>query len=127
MGRHFALSWLATCLPLATATNLYATHYDGSVYSLSLQRSDDTYSLSIASSLKTCGSMPSWLTFDSASRILYCSDESGDASTNGSLTTLAADEDGTLTEIATAAAPGGGVNSIFYSGDDGNQYLAIAH
>ncbi|OJI86840.1 hypothetical protein ASPTUDRAFT_27834 [Aspergillus tubingensis CBS 134.48] len=127
MSRQFALSWLATCLSLATATNLYATHYDGSVYSLSLQDSDGTYSLSIASSLKTCGSMPSWLTFDSASRILYCSDESGDASTNGSLTTLAADQDGTLTEIATAAAPGGGVNSIFYSGDDGTQYLAIAH
>ncbi|GKZ18517.1 hypothetical protein AbraIFM66951_003398 [Aspergillus brasiliensis] len=128
MGRHFILSWLATCLSLVTATNLYATHYDGSVYSLSLQRSDnDTYSLSIASSLKTCGSMPSWLTFDSASRTLYCSDESGDASTNGSLTTLSADQDGTLTEIATAAAPGGGVHSVFYSGDDGTQYLAIAH
>ncbi|RAL02493.1 lactonase family protein [Aspergillus ibericus CBS 121593] len=121
------LAWLSW-LSLATATNLYATHYDGNVYTLSLDRGDnDTYSLSLASSLKTCGSMPSWLTFDLDSRILYCSDETGDASVNGSLTTLSADQDGTLTEIATAVAPGGGVNNVIYIDDDGAQYLAIAH
>ncbi|PWY94995.1 putative isomerase YbhE [Aspergillus sclerotioniger CBS 115572] len=117
------LSWLS----LATATNLYATHYNGNVYTLSLDCSNDTYSLSLASSLETCGSMPSWLTFDSESRILYCSDETGDASANGSLTALTANQDGTLTETATVVAPGGGVNSVIYSGDDGDQYLAIAH
>ncbi|PYH97272.1 6-phosphogluconolactonase [Aspergillus ellipticus CBS 707.79] len=118
------LSWLS----LATAANLYATHYTGTVSSLSLERNNnDTYSLYLASSLKTCGSMPSWLTFDSASRTLYCSDETGDASVNGSVTSLAAGQNGTLTEITTATAPGGGVDSVIYNGDNGTKYLAIAH
>ncbi|PLB55723.1 putative isomerase YbhE [Aspergillus steynii IBT 23096] len=116
------------CCSLASAANLYATHYSGSVYTLSLEGGDDGYSLSVASDLKTCGPMPSWITLDPESKLLYCSDENGDASSNGSLTSLAIGEDGSLTEAAkTDAAPGGGVNSIIYTGEDGSKYLAIAH
>ncbi|PWY69760.1 6-phosphogluconolactonase [Aspergillus heteromorphus CBS 117.55] len=124
---HSVLACLAW-LSLATATNLYATHYSGTVSTLSLDRDNNgSYLLSLASSLETCGSMPSWLTFDSTSRILYCSDETGDASIDGSVTSLAAGQDGTLTDITTATAPGGGVDSVIYNGDDGARYLAIAH
>ncbi|KAK1143500.1 hypothetical protein N8T08_006306 [Aspergillus melleus] len=116
------------CCSLASAANLYATHYSGSVYTLSLEGGDDGYSLSVASELKTCGDMPSWITLDPESKLLYCSDETGDASSNGSLTALSIGEDGSLTEGAkTGAAPGGGVNSVIYTGDDGSKYLAIAH
>lgn len=123
-----SLRYLPLLCSLASAANLYATHYSGSVYTLSLEDGDDGYSLSVASELKTCGPMPSWITLDPESKLLYCSDETGDASSNGSLTSLSIGEDGSLTEAAkTDAAPGGGVNSIIYTGDDGSKYLAIAH
>ncbi|KKK26524.1 hypothetical protein ARAM_006133 [Aspergillus rambellii] len=124
---------LSQSLPSAAASiaTLYATHYStGSVYSLSLDRATNgSYSLSIASSLKTCGPYPSWVTFDAATRTLYCSDENGGRSTNGSLTALAAPQgDGMLAELArTDAAPGGGVNSVIYEDGRGGKYLAIAH
>ncbi|RAH67122.1 3-carboxy-cis,cis-mucoante lactonizing enzyme [Aspergillus aculeatinus CBS 121060] len=113
---------------LASATNLYATHYSGTVYSLSLTHSSNGSDLAISSEIQGCGPMPSWLTLDPATRIIYCNDETGDASTNGSLNALSASTDGTLKLIAsTDAAPGGGVNSVIYTGEHGAQYLAIAH
>ncbi|KKK26043.1 hypothetical protein AOCH_006897, partial [Aspergillus ochraceoroseus] len=130
---YLLLLGLSQSLPSAAASiaTLYATHYStGSVYSLSLDRATNgSYSLSIASSLKTCGPYPSWVTFDAATRTLYCSDENGGRSTNGSLTALAAPQgDGMLAELArTDAAPGGGVNSVIYEDGRGGKYLAIAH
>ncbi|KAA8644197.1 hypothetical protein EYZ11_004684 [Aspergillus tanneri] len=119
-----SLRYLPLLCSLASAAHLYATHYSGSVYTLSL----DGHSLSIASSVDGCGPMPSWLTLDPESNLVYCSDESGDASSNGSLHSLAIGEDGSLSEVAkTGAAPGGGVYSVVYSGDNGAKYLAIAH
>ncbi|RAL13284.1 putative isomerase YbhE [Aspergillus homomorphus CBS 101889] len=119
---------LSLSASLASATNLYATHYSGTVYSLSLTQSQNESTLAISSQIDGCGPMPSWLTLDSAARILYCSDETGDASTNGSLSALSASSDGKLSVIAsTDAAPGGGVNSVIYTGEHGAQYLAIAH
>jgi hypothetical protein len=127
------LALLSVGLASATATKLYATHYSTkSVYTLSLDRaSDGSYALTQASSLETCGTYPSWVTFDSATRTLYCSDEYGwkneNESVNGSLTALAAAADGLLSEIAvTGTAPGSGVHNVIYEGEDG-QYLAVAH
>ncbi|KAL3485185.1 Lactonase, 7-bladed beta-propeller-domain-containing protein [Aspergillus germanicus] len=127
------LALLSFGLASATATKLYATHYSTkSVYTLSLDRtSDGSYALTQASSLETCGTYPSWVTFDSATRTLYCSDEYGwkneNESVNGSLTALAANGDGLLSEIAvTGTAPGSGVHNVVYEGEDG-QYLAVAH
>ncbi|KAL2855994.1 Lactonase, 7-bladed beta-propeller-domain-containing protein [Aspergillus pseudoustus] len=121
---------LASAVP---ATKLYATHYSTkTVYTLSLDRtSNGSYALTEASSLETCGTYPSWITFDSATRTIYCSDEYGwknaNESVNGSLTALAAAEDGTLSEIAvTGSAPGSGVHNVIYDGEDG-QFLAVAH
>lgn len=108
-------------ISLAAATNLYATHYDGNIYSLSLSGS----SLSITSSLKTCGD-PSWLTFDSSTRTLYCSDHAGDATVNGSLSSYAVDSNGRLTELAKVADVGAAVHSAIYTGE-GAKYLAVAH
>ncbi|KAL2819690.1 Lactonase, 7-bladed beta-propeller-domain-containing protein [Aspergillus granulosus] len=120
-------------LASATATRLYATHYSTkSVYTLSLDRaSDGSYALTEASSLETCGTYPSWITLDSATRTIYCSDEYGwtnaGGRANGSLTALAADEEGILSEIAvTGTAPGSGVHNVIYDGEDG-QFLAVAH
>jgi 6-phosphogluconolactonase (cycloisomerase 2 family) len=135
LGKMFTspLALLSFGLASATATKLYATHYSTkSVYTLSLDRaSDGSYALTQASSLETCGTYPSWITFDPATRTLYCSDEYGwkneYESANGSLTALAADENGLLSEIAvTGTAPGSGVHNVIYEGE-GGQYLAVAH
>lgn len=73
--------------------------------------------------------MPSWLTLDTNTRTVYCSDESGtaDASTHGSLTALHVKPDGTLREDAVAKTVGGGVNSVIYESDAGKKFIAIAH
>ena len=117
-----APSLLLLSLPLALAkpSTLFATHYNGHVYTLALNENK----LSLASTANTCGSMPSWLTLDAASRTLYCTDETA---SKGSETTLSIDNDGKLTEIAVAKDVGGGVNSVFYNGDSHKRFLAVAH
>ncbi|KAJ6190815.1 hypothetical protein N7519_000836 [Penicillium mononematosum] len=118
---------LALFISLAAAANLYATHYDGNIYTLSLD-SGNGNSLSITSSLKTCGDAPSWLTFDSSTRTLYCSDHSGNGTINGSLSSYSVDQDGRLTELAKTVDVGSAVHSTIYGGKHGREkYLAIAH
>ena len=109
----------------APASRLWATHYNGNVYSLTLSGAN----LSITDTQKTCGAMPSWLTFDAQSRTLYCSDESGtvDASTHGSLTAYHAAADGKLKQIAKTNTVGGGVYSTIFEAGKSDKYLAIAH
>lgn len=118
---------LLTVLTTATATpaHLWASHYNGTVYTLTLKDND----LSITQTLDTCGDMPSWLTFDPKTRTVYCSDETGsaDPSDPGSLTALHAAPNGKLDEIAVTDAVGGGVNSVIYEADQGKKFLAIAH
>ncbi|RDW78568.1 lactonase family protein [Aspergillus mulundensis] len=122
---------LATADP--TTSTLYATHYNtSSIYTLSLTRFNGSYSLTETASLKTCGTYPSWITLDSSTKTLYCSDEDGyrnaDESVNGSLTALSVGEDGSLSEKAvTGNAPGSGVHNVVYEDEEGEKYLAIAH
>lgn len=73
--------------------------------------------------------MPSWLTFDSQSRVLYCSDESGteDPTTHGSLTAYRPTPEGGLDVLARTETIGGGVNSVIYENAAGAKFLAIAH
>lgn len=110
----------------ANESRLWATHYNGNVYTLTLSGSN----LSIADTQKTCGAMPSWLTFDSESKILYCSDENGtsDPSTHGSLTAYHVDgPGGKLAQIAKTNTVGGGVNSVIFEAGKKDKYIAIAH
>ncbi|KAJ5823986.1 hypothetical protein N7447_006326 [Penicillium robsamsonii] len=121
--------YLSFFISLAAATNLYATlyatHYDGNIYTLSL---DSGNSLSIASSVKTCGDAPSWLTFDSSTRTLYCSDHAGNATVNGSLSSYSVNQHGRLTELAKTVDVGSAVHSTMYGGKHGYEtYLAVAH
>ncbi|KAJ5762171.1 uncharacterized protein N7511_005553 [Penicillium nucicola] len=114
---------------LAKPSTLWATHYNGNVYTLTLKDND----LQITQTLKTCGKMPSWLTLDAHSRTVYCSDEDGttDASTHGSLTALRVGVNGSLSEIAKTDTVGGGVASVIYGsdgpGEKSGKYIAIAH
>ncbi|CAI7637383.1 unnamed protein product [Penicillium glandicola] len=121
------LSALGTTSAALTSkpAHLWATHYNGNVYTLTLKNND----LSISQTLNTCGDMPSWLTLDAHTRTVYCSDESGtaDRSTYGTLTALHASPNGTLYEGAVAKTVGGGVNSVIYEAGAGRKFLAIAH
>ncbi|RDH27539.1 Lactonase, 7-bladed beta-propeller-domain-containing protein [Aspergillus welwitschiae] len=122
--------WSYLLLPLssiATASLLYVTHYSGTVFTLSLDVSSTGYDLSIVHSQPLCGTYPSWLTFDVASNLIFCSDETGDATNNGSLSALAIADDGSLLEQAKTATPGSGVHNVVYEGDQGERYLAVAH
>lgn len=106
-------------------TRLWATHYNGHVYALDFTGT----SLHLTNTQKTCGGMPSWLTFDAASRILYCTDESGtaDPATHGSLTAYRPGATGELYEVATTRTVGGGVHSVVFEDAEGGKFLAVAH
>ncbi|KAL4957025.1 Lactonase, 7-bladed beta-propeller-domain-containing protein [Aspergillus filifer] len=123
----------ALSLAAPSSVNLFATHYSTqSIHTLTLTRSNGTYSLAETSSLKTCGTYPSWITLDAETDTIYCSDEYGWANVNdvanGSLTSLTVEEDGILTEEAvTGDAPGSGVHNVIFQGDAGEKYLAVAH
>ena len=121
---YLPLLLLLSPLTLAkpSPSTLYATHYNGHVYTLTLNENENN--LSLASTANTCGSMPSWLTLDTASRTLYCTDETA---SKGSETSLFVDDDGKLAETAVAKDVGGGVNSVFYTGEGEKRFLAVAH
>lgn len=73
--------------------------------------------------------MPSWLTYDPESKIVYCSDEDGtaDPSTHGSLTAYKPGKNGgELKQLAKTETIGGGVDSVIYE-VGGEKFIAIAH
>jgi 6-phosphogluconolactonase (cycloisomerase 2 family) len=108
------------------AESLYASHYSGSIYLLSLNStSNGGYTLSNTASIVGCGVMPSWLTYDSTNKMLYCSDESYYGS--GSISSFSVGSDGRLTQTAKASAILGAVANVLYGGSDGKGYIAIAH
>lgn len=129
--RSLSLSIFLLATSAAAKSTLYATHYSGTVYTLSLNingtNNDPSHSLSIVSATDTCGDMPSWLTLDPVSGVLYCSDESGNATVPASLTALSTTQEGKLEEKAKVQDVGAGVNSAFYHGENGSEFIAIAH
>ncbi|PGH23407.1 hypothetical protein AJ80_02517 [Polytolypa hystricis UAMH7299] len=122
---------LSRLLPLALLSNpvmaasLYASHYSGTVSLLTLTDSNGEYSLTETSTVIGGGTLPSWLTWDSASRTLYSNDER--FSGTGSLTAFSAAEDGALSELVKVNALFGGVASTLYGGDNGTGFIATAH
>ncbi|KAK5174263.1 uncharacterized protein LTR77_001343 [Saxophila tyrrhenica] len=122
--RYLCLLTLALAPSFSYAANLYASTYDGTVNLLTFD--EKSHALSLTQSLKACGSMPSWLTWDSANRKLYCTDEDFYSST-ASISSLSAASDMRLSVDAKATTPSGGVANTLYGGSDGKSYIAIAH
>ena len=106
------------------ASLLFATHYSGTVSTLSLKKHGSSYSLTKSASMTSCGAMPSWLTLDKKFGYLYCSDES--ATPNGTLWAYSVSKSGKLTKVANVKTIAGGVNSVIF-GTKSKHYLAIAH
>ena len=112
--------FLSAWLEIAFAANILVSHYQGTVQSLTLIETGDSYTLTANSSV-SLGGQPSWMTFDSSSRTIYASDEMGFGSASVWAVSVAAD--GTLSQIGKASAPLGSVHNTLY----GNGYLAQAH
>ena len=119
---------LSILLPvLASATNLWVSSYDGTVTTLSLTGKKSAYSLAITSITKDCLYSPSWLTFDSSTRALYCIGE-GLTTTYGGIAAFQAQKDGSLvTKSQTVTVTGGGVSAVEFNTPSGRSFLALAH
>ncbi|GKT46761.1 putative 6-phosphogluconolactonase [Colletotrichum spaethianum] len=107
--------WAASC----SAVTLYAADSGGNVTTLSLTGSGTNYSLSVASKTAECDVNPSWLTLDTASRVLYCLDRGSNSVPNGSLNSFSIGDGGVLTRIARVSAPFGGVAGEIVTTDSG--------
>lgn len=108
----------------AAATNLYATHYSGTINHLAFN--DD--SLALVSSTKTGQTLPSWITYDAAGKKLYIPDENFlTANEGGILVSYSVDANGALTKAGNASTPQGGVATVLYGGEDGKGFIANAH
>ncbi|KAF2792587.1 putative isomerase YbhE [Melanomma pulvis-pyrius CBS 109.77] len=107
---------------LATAAQLYATHYSGTVNQLTFSGT----SLTLTSSTKTNNNLPAWISYDSAGKGVYVTDETWTAQT-GSLVGFSIGASGALTQSGKVTTPQGVVASALYGGDDGRSYIVNAH
>ena len=112
---------LLALLPAIRAATLFASHFEGTVYTLSL--SDDASELTLASQVSP-GGMPSWLTLDSAGSTLYVTDESWLGGTKISVWSVG--EGGELTEAGQVPTEEGEIASCLYGGEDGKGFIAAA-
>jgi len=115
----FLLASLLQYVSRGDALNIFVTHYTGTVNTLTFNPT--TNALTTNSSV-TIGGQPSWMHWDSATRMIYTSDETsfGSASVNA----VSAAANGGLVSAGKASAPLGGVACSLY-GNGG--YVSIAH
>lgn len=107
----------------ATAQNLYATHYSGTVNYLTFSGS----SLALTSSTKTGNTLPSWITYDGPGKALYIPDENFIGMNGGSLVSFSIGANGALTSTGKVSTPQGVVATTLYGGSDGKGFIANAH
>ncbi|KAM0546764.1 hypothetical protein ACHAPJ_010693 [Fusarium lateritium] len=91
------------------AVNLFVADSGGNLTTLTLTESRNGHKLSVTSKTPDCQPNPSWLTLDRSSRVLYCLDRGGSASTSGSLNSFSIGKNGALTDIVRVKAPLSGV------------------
>ena len=112
---------LLSLLPAIEAATLFVSHFEGSVYTLSL--SDDASELTVASQVQP-GGMPSWLTLDSTASTLYVTDESWLGGTK--ISAWSVGEGGELTAAGETPTEGGEIASCLFGGEDGESFIAAA-
>ena len=114
-------------VPTAFGADLFASHFSGTVYSLSYTAENNgNGSLAIKSSASGCGRMPSWLTFDSPSKSLYCFDETGSWGGGSVVASFTVDGNSKLTSSGQAKSTGGEVHGSLYGGTNGVGFVAMA-
>ncbi|KAM5352848.1 hypothetical protein ACJ41O_005570 [Fusarium nematophilum] len=129
--RHVRLELLlgsALWAAAANAVTLFAADSGGNVTSLALTGSKDNYTFSVTSKTADCEANPSWLTLDSANRVLYCLDRGVSTSTSGSLNSFSVGKDGALSRIARVSAPLSGVaGEIVTTGTGARGYVSASY
>lgn len=108
---------------VASAANLWATHYSGTVNYLAFSGN----SLTLSRSTSTGNKLPSWITYDNAGKALYIPDEVFYGASGGNLVSFAIGNNGTLTPTGKAPTPMGVVATTLYGGTDGKGFIANAH
>jgi len=103
---------------------LWATHYDGTLSTLTFTVSGSAYSLVSSSKQTTCGTQPSWLTYDATTSTLYCLDE---YYISGQLFSYAVGSSGIPSQTSKVTTVANGLHSTLYGGSNGKGYIAIAH
>ena len=112
---------LLSLLPAINAATLLASHFEGTLYSLTL--SEDASELTLASQADV-GGMPSFLMIDSAGETAYVSDESWLEPTKLSAWTVG--EGGELTAAGAVTTEGGEIHCGLFGGEDGESFIAAA-
>lgn len=105
----------------ASATYLYVSSYSGFVTTLNLTGT----ALETVAATDACGTSPSWLTLDPTDGVLYCADEGFGTWPDGTIVSLATNDDGTLGPLDAQTTLVGGVSTQIY-GSEGNG-LAVAY
>jgi len=116
-------SGLALFAHSSVGTRLFISSYIGTITTVDIAKlPDGNYSMEIVAESSGCTESPSWLTYDPLKSLVYCSDE-GLTTTNGTLSSFKATENGTLVELDKIETISGGVKNEIY-GDDSS--LAVA-
>jgi 6-phosphogluconolactonase (cycloisomerase 2 family) len=108
-----------------SAQLLYVSHYSGTINTVTFTGSSSSGTLALTTSLRGCGNQPSFISWDSASRTLVCSDETGYGTS--SISTFSANADGVLSAGPKISAPPGSIANAFYGGPNNNGFVAVAH
>jgi hypothetical protein len=116
----------------ATSTTLYATHYSGTLNTLSFTPSTSTSTLTLSNSTRTGTTLPSWITYDSVSKSLYIGDENFYSSQGGSLVAyqIGTGTSGGVKEIGRVGTAVGVVATALYGGEGngkGRGFIVNAH
>ena len=107
----------------ASAANLCATHYSGTINYLSFENN----ALTLSKSSPTGNNLPSWITYDNAGKALYIPDEVFYGASGGNLVSFAVGNNGTVTAGGKGSTPLGVVATALYGGADGRSFIANAH
>lgn len=107
----------------ASAATLYASHYSGTLNTLSL----DGNSLRLANSISTGNKLPSWITYDSVGKAVYVPDEVFYGASSGNLASFSVSNTGTLSATGKGPTAMGVVATALYGGVDGKSFIANAH
>ncbi|KAH8686135.1 Lactonase, 7-bladed beta-propeller-domain-containing protein [Tricladium varicosporioides] len=120
---HSLLYGLAI-LPTAFAatSTLLASHFNGAIFTLSLNTDGSDGTLAITSASGGCGSTPTWLQYYSDTKKLYCWDESWQG--YGTMAEYSVSTDGTLTVTGQAKTTGNDVHGVLYGGPLGRSFIA---
>jgi len=107
----------------ANAAMLHASHYSGTINTLSL----DGNTLRLVSSIGTGNKMPSWITYDNVGKAIYVPDEVFYGASPGNLASFSIGSDGALNASGKAPTAMGVVATSLYGGADGRSFIANAH